>query len=87
MRNEGIDTLKTTLESLYTTRRDRRSGRRRERAEGRFRALLAERLMRKVVQGALGEEKERALIDAIAERETDPYRAVESILERVEVTS
>ncbi len=63
----------------------RRSGRRRDRAENRFLAVLSERLVSKVLRGALSEDALRGVVTEIAERRLDPYTAVERVLARVEV--
>jgi len=61
----------------------RRSERRKERAEARFTALLAERALARVLDVACPPERRNAIVESIAERRTDPYTAVEEILDRV----
>ena len=53
--------------------------RRRSRVAAQLRAILADRLMKRVESGIDGLEMDR-LIDRIAARETDPYTAAEDIL-------
>ena len=64
---------------------ERRRGRRRERAQARFLGLLGERLLKRVVEAALPEGVLDDLVEAIADRQTDPYSAVDGVLGRVEV--
>jgi len=63
----------------------RKAERRRERAAARFLALLSERLLGRVLEEALPGEAVRRLVIEITERRTDPYTAVEDVLDRVEV--
>ena len=69
---DAIDRFRKHSETLLTLRR-------RNRAAAQLRAILADRLMRRVESGIAGLEMER-LIDRIATRETDPYTAAEEIL-------
>jgi len=87
IRDEGVVEMRDAIDTLYEGRIDRRRERRRERAKSRFHAILAERLTARVLHDALGEGEESSIIDAIADRKTDPYRAVERILASVKVTS
>jgi LAO/AO transport system kinase len=63
----------------------RRGERRRERAEARFLALLAERVTARVLDRALPDGGLEGVAVEIAERRTDPYTAVERVLARVAV--
>ena len=63
----------------------RRKARHRERAESRFLAVLSERLVSKVLSGALPQDALSRVVAEIAERLIDPYSAVERVLQRVEV--
>jgi LAO/AO transport system kinase len=60
-------------------------GRRLERAEARFLALLSDKLLDRVRREALNEESYREIVESIASRQVDPYSAAEQILERLEV--
>jgi LAO/AO transport system kinase len=84
--NRGVAELWQGIkESLRSSDRKRIDGRRRERAEARFLALLADRLLDKVRREALTAESFREIVEAIATRRIDPYSAVEQILQRLEV--
>ncbi|HXV74718.1 MAG TPA: methylmalonyl Co-A mutase-associated GTPase MeaB [Candidatus Polarisedimenticolaceae bacterium] len=85
IRNEGIDRLHDGIASFMSnTGRSRRRERRRDRAEARFRAVLVERLLRRVVERALPADELGRLIDAIAARELDPYTAAERVTRSLE---
>lgn len=83
---EGIAELRRGIGSFLESRGpEHLAARRRDRADGRFRSILAERAVRRILAAAApGEEYER-LLRAIADRETDPYSAVERMLERMEM--
>jgi len=85
-RDEGIDELCEGL-SRYLEAQGRRgnAGRRRERAEARFLALLGERIMERVLGTALSDQERDQIVGRIAERKIDPYTAVEQVLARLEV--
>jgi LAO/AO transport system kinase len=84
--NRGVAELWQAIkESLASPARERMEGRRRERAEARFLALLADRLLQKVRSEALSADSFRDIIEAISERRIDPYSAAEQILQRLEV--
>jgi LAO/AO transport system kinase len=86
VRDEGIADLEEGIRAFVEgPGASRRSARRRERAEARFRAILYDRLVGEVLARALPGESLRAAVDEIADRRTDPYTAVERILSRVEV--
>ena len=72
-------------QSLRETERARLRGRRLDRAESRFLALLSDRLLERVRSEALTEESFQEIIQAIASRQIDPYSAAEKILQRLEV--
>jgi LAO/AO transport system kinase len=83
---EGIVELRDGLERCLHAGGKRRTGsRRRERAQARFLALLGERILSRVIEGALGDGALEEIVRAIAERQTDPYTAVEEILSKLEV--
>jgi LAO/AO transport system kinase len=86
LRDEGLDALRATVADLLATRdTPRRGARRRERAEARLMALLGTRLLGRVLERATQDGELAGLIDAVAQRRTDPYSAVERLLGRVEV--
>jgi LAO/AO transport system kinase len=85
VRDEGVDELRETIDRLYTQGGERRLERRRDRAASRFHALLAERLSALVLDSLFPGGMDADCIDAIAERRTDPYAAVEEILKKVKV--
>ncbi|HEX6852383.1 MAG TPA: methylmalonyl Co-A mutase-associated GTPase MeaB [Candidatus Polarisedimenticolaceae bacterium] len=86
VRDEGTDLLREGI-ARYAQGpgRARRARRRRERAEMRLQAILAERLLRRVRDRVLAGEAWGEVLDAIAEGRTDPYTAADRVLERVEV--
>ena len=57
----------------------------RERAEARFRAVLTERVVERLLAEALPCDQFGELVDRIAARNLDPYSATEDILARLEV--
>jgi LAO/AO transport system kinase len=84
--DEGITDLIDGIERyLASAGPDRRARRRRDRAEARFLGLLRERLVGRVLKHGLPTGDLEKTVRAIAERRTDPYTAVDEILERVEV--
>ncbi len=86
VRNEGITELRRGIgDFMTTTGQQRRRGRRRDRAEARFLAILSERILGRVLRAALPAEKLAEVIEEIAERRVDPYSAVERIARRLEV--
>ncbi len=87
VRDEGVDELRETIDRLYTQGGERRFKRRRDRADSRFHALLAERLSALVLHSLFPGGMEADCIDAIAERRIDPYAAVDEILKKVKVHS
>jgi LAO/AO transport system kinase len=86
VKDEGIEELRKAIGVFTLEAGDQfRTGRRRERAEARFLAVLSERLLATVLEQAVGEQRLQQLVDRIAEREMDPYSAVETVLAQVEV--
>jgi LAO/AO transport system kinase len=86
VRNEGIAELKRGIgEFLESAGERRRTERRQERAEARFRALLEEKLVVRVCEEVFSGESYRALMERIADRRVDPYTAVREVVERLEV--
>jgi LAO/AO transport system kinase len=69
---DAVDRFRRHSDTLLTLRR-------RDRVAAQLRAILADRLMKRVESRIAGLEMER-LIDRIATRETDPYTAAEEIL-------
>jgi LAO/AO transport system kinase len=85
-KNRGVEELWQGIrQSLRETASTRLRGRRLDRAESRFLALLSDRLLERVRSEALTEESFREIIQAIASRQIDPYSAAEQILQRLEV--
>jgi LAO/AO transport system kinase len=76
---DGVDAF------LAAAGRERRAQRRRDRAEARFLAVLAEAVVDRVRRRALPEEGFSGIVDDIAERRVDPYSAARRVVERVEV--
>ena len=86
VRDEGVTELIEGIERyLERAGPDRRARRRRDRAESRFLGLLRERLLGRVLENGLAAGDLERTVRAIADRQTDPYTAVEEILARVEV--
>ena len=86
VRDEGVtELIEGIARYLERAGPDRRARRRRERAESRFLGLLRERLLGRVLEDGLAAGDLERTVRAIADRQTDPYTAVEEILARVEV--
>ena len=86
VRGEGIDELRRSVQAfLGSAGHERRAARRRERAEARLRAVLAERVVRWVVERTLEGGAWDGVVEDIAARRVDPYTAVEGLIERLEV--
>jgi len=86
VRGEGIDELREAVRAfLDSAGRERRLARRRERAEARLRAVLAERVVRWVVERTFPRGAWDGVVEDIAARRVDPYTAVEGLIERLEV--
>ncbi len=86
VRDEGVSDLMTGLMDFVENADDgRRRARRNERAEARFLALLGERLVRHVRGTVVDDTELQRLVTEMAARRLDPYTAVRSILDRLEV--
>lgn len=86
LRDEGVADVKAAVAAfLHRSGPARRAERRRERAESRFLALLADRLMETVRGTVLSDGVYERTIHDIAERRIDPYTAAERVLRHVEV--
>ncbi len=86
VRDEGTADVTAAVDAyLLRAGADRRRRRRVERAEARFRSLLAERLSSHVLRAALPAGALQRTVESIADRRVDPYTAVEGVLSRVEV--
>jgi LAO/AO transport system kinase len=84
--NQGVAELWQGIQrSLRAPDHERNAARRRQRAESRFLALLADKLLDKVRHEALTAESFSEIVDAIAARQIDPYSAAEQVLQRLEV--
>jgi LAO/AO transport system kinase len=83
VQDEGVGALVQAVERFVEgTGEVARAGRRKARAEARFRSLLSERLLRAALARALPGDALESAVAAIAERRTDPYTAVEAVLAR-----
>ncbi len=81
--DEGVAELRSGIERFLATRGDEhRTRRRRERADGRFHAILAERAVARILEEGLPGDAYDTLLADIAERKIDPYAAVERLLQR-----
>lgn len=78
----GVPELLQAIERFKAHTAAKQGERRRARAEWRVRELLGQRFLQHVEQHVLGEGEFERTLDAIAARETDPYSAVDSILDR-----
>ncbi len=86
VRDEGVAELDEGIRKFTSEAgAERRGARRHERADARFRAILYDRLLGRVLERALPGDALRTAVDDIAERRTDPYTAAERVLSRVEV--
>jgi LAO/AO transport system kinase len=59
--------------------------RRRERADGRFRAVLSERAVRRILDRSLPGDAYDRLMTRISKREIDPYSAVDEVLSKADL--
>jgi len=83
---EGVAELRDGIVRFVASRGDRHvAHRRRQRADGRFRAVLSDRAVSRILARALPDGKYDLLMDEIAERRIDPYTAVERVLRDVEL--
>jgi len=83
VQDQGVPAVLDAVEACVAAMGEEgRARRRRSRAEARFRALLAERLLSEALARALPGEALQSAVAAIAERRTDPYTAVDTVLAR-----
>lgn len=86
VRDEGIEELRDAIEGhVRAAGREGRLARRRERAEARLLALLADRVIGRVLREGFADGAFRRMVDEIAERRLDPYTAAQQVLGRVEI--
>jgi LAO/AO transport system kinase len=86
VRDEGIEELRVGVgEFMDRSGQQRRAARRRDRAEARFRAVLADRIVRQVIEDVFPDGSIHDVITDIAERKVDPYSAAERVVRRLEV--
>ena len=84
--NEGIREFDDGVTRFLAGVGKRRHGqRRRDRARSRLQAVLGEQLLARVQQQVLPGKAFDELVERVADREIDPYTAVRSIVDRVEV--
>ena len=84
--NEGIREFDDGVTRFLAGVGKRRHGqRRRDRARSRLQAVLGEQLLARVQQQVLPGKAFDELVGRVADREIDPYTAVRSIVDRVEV--
>jgi len=79
---ELVDGIARFLDARGDAHRDQR---RRDRADGRFRAILTDRAVSRILDAVLPGEDYARLVAEIARRTTDPYSAVDALLARMEV--
>jgi LAO/AO transport system kinase len=86
VRNEGIAEFRRGIgEFMSRAGQQRRKERRRDRAEARFRAVLADRVVHRVVETVFPGDTIDRVVDEIAERRVDPYSAADRVMQRMEV--
>jgi LAO/AO transport system kinase len=86
VRNEGIARLRAGIgDFMVRAGQQRRQERRRDRAEARFRAVLADRIMNRVLETVFPGDSIDRVVEEIAERRVDPYSAVDRVVRRMEV--
>jgi LAO/AO transport system kinase len=84
--DDGVEDLKNGIAHwVASAGSERRLLRRRERAEMRLTAILAERWLHAVRARILGEPGFAQTVAEIAERRLDPYTAADRVLGRVEI--
>lgn len=85
--NKGIDQFVEAIESYAAFKKERQASLQRsaEVAENRIIELLRERLLRRVISGALAPGELRELALAVASRRRDPYSIVEEIVSKVHI--
>ena len=79
---QGVPELLATIERFRAHTAESQGVRRRARAEFRVRELLAQRFVHHVEQQVLGAGELRGILDRIADRQLDPYAAVDEIVRR-----
>jgi LAO/AO transport system kinase len=79
---QGVPELLATIERFRAHTAESQGVRRRARAEFRVRELLAQRFVQHVEQQVLGAGELRGILDRIADRQLDPYAAVDEIVRR-----
>jgi LAO/AO transport system kinase len=79
---EGVDALKAAIARFREYSPPLLEARRRRRVEAQLRAIIAGRLMKRV-ESALGAVELQQVVDRLATKKTDPYRAASEILEKV----
>jgi LAO/AO transport system kinase len=86
IRDEGIEELCAGIsEFMASAGHQRRKDRRRDRAEARFRAVLADRVVRQVIDAVFPAGSIEKVVEEIAERQIDPYSAADRVVRRLEV--
>ncbi len=81
MRDEGIVELRQAIDRFVSSAANGAlARRRRERAESRLRAVLADRLVREALERSPAGERFATIVDEIAERRTDPYTGVDRLV-------
>jgi LAO/AO transport system kinase len=82
--NRGVVELRDAVRAhLAHPDAGRREARRRERARSRLLTILSDRLMERALHGPLAGEALEELVEGIASRSTDPYSAVERVLDQL----
>ncbi|HEX5045444.1 MAG TPA: methylmalonyl Co-A mutase-associated GTPase MeaB [Candidatus Polarisedimenticolaceae bacterium] len=83
VQDQGVPAVLDAVEACVAALGEEgRARRRRDRAEARFRALLAERLLAAALARALPGDALQQAVAEIADRRTDPYTAVDAVLAR-----
>lgn len=86
VRDEGIHELRNGIRDFMARAgQQRRKERRWDRAEARFRAVLADRVVSRVVETVFPGDSIDRVVEEIAERRLDPYSAVDRVIQRMEV--
>jgi len=86
VRDEGTGELCAGVSDFIASAgHQRRRDRRRDRADARFRAVLADRIVRQVIDTVFPAGSIAKVVEEIAERRLDPYSAAERVVRRLEV--
>jgi len=86
VRDEGIGELCAGIRDFVASAgHQRRQERRRDRAEARFRAVLADRIVRQVIDAVFPGGSIEKVVEEIAKRQVDPYSAADRVVRRLEV--